>query len=182
MHRRYLSLGLLICLGLAGCASTPKKPLSLDQLGNFASYPLNDHSYRISYRADQRISFGTAEEITLLKAAQTTVQQGFRYFKVLEDPSNRTQKPPRQAVIYSSPNYYPYYYRRHPLFWPDPFYDVPQVVNIDPVEVSYTIECYKDTKKAPQDAFDAFLILQSLGQKYGVNSSGQVVAPVAAKP
>lgn len=38
------------------------------------------------------MSFGTAEEITLLKAAQTTVQNGFQFFRVLNDqvivPSN----------------------------------------------------------------------------------------------
>ena len=32
---------------------------------------------------------------------------------------------------------------------------ISQVVNIDPVQVSYTIECYRDQKQAPQDAFDA---------------------------
>ena len=54
---------------------------------------------------------------------------------------------------------------------------MPQVVTIDPVQVSYTIECYKDQKKAPNDAFDASLILQSLGQKYGLSPTGQVLAP-----
>ena len=67
--------------------------------------------------------------------------------------------------------YYPYgYYRRYPGFWPDPFYDMPRVVNIDPVQVSYTIECYKDQKKAPDDAFDTYLILKSLGQKIWTRS------------
>ncbi len=178
MNTLYITLGLAAAMSLSGCATTPKQPRSFDQLGSFASYPLNRSSYRISFQADAHTSYGTAEEITLVKAAQTTVLNGFRFFKVLDDPSNRTQKPPRQAVIYSSPSYYPYYYHRHPAFWPDPFYDVPQVVTLDPVEVSYTIECYKDTKSAPQDAFDAYLILQSLGTKYGVSPSGQVLQPL----
>ena len=46
---------------------------------------------------------------------------------------------------------------------------VSHVVNIDPVQVSYTIECYRDQKQAPQDAFDATLILKSIGQKYGLS-------------
>lgn len=181
MNKLCLSLAMAAVLALAGCATTPKKPRTFDQLGSFASYPLNRSSYRISFKADAHTSYGTAEEITLVKAAQTTVLNGFHFFKVLDDPSNRTQKPPRQAVIYSSPSYYPYYYR-HSAFWPDPFYDVPQVVTLDPVEVSYSIECYKDQKTAPQDAFDAYLILQSLGQKYGVSPSGQVLPPVTAQP
>ena len=73
-------------------------------------------------------------------------QNGFRYFTVVDDPSNARHKTQRQAVIYPTPSYYPYgYYRRHPAFWPDPFYDMPQVVNLDPIQVSYTIECFSDS-------------------------------------
>lgn len=98
------------------CHNTTKTQ-TFDQLGQFATYPLNNQIYRISFKADPNMSYGTAEEITLVKAAQTTIQNGFRYFKVMDDPSNQTQKPPRQAVVYSSPNYYPYgYYRRYPGF------------------------------------------------------------------
>ncbi len=34
--------------------------------------------------------------------------------------------------------------------------------------------------EAPSDAFDASLILQSLGQKYGLSPTGQVLAPQVA--
>lgn len=178
MKNHLLGLSLIAALSLSGCAMTPSKPLTFDQLGQFSHTPLNTHTYRISFQARPPISFGTAEEITLLKAAQTTVQNGFRYFKVLNDPSNRSQQPPRQAVIYPPAMYSPYIYsRRYPGFWPDPFDDMPRVVNIDPVQVSYTIECYKDQKKAPHEAFDATLILQSLGKKYGLSPTGQVLPP-----
>ena len=176
---KYLSLGAALAsvLILAGCATTPQKPRTFDQLGQFATYPLNNQIYRISFKADPNMSYGTAEEITLLKAAQTTLKNGYRYFTVVDDPSNARNKAPRQAVIYPSPSYYPYgYYRRHPAFWPDPFYDMPQVVNIDPIQVSYTIECFKTQDQSP-DAFDAQMILQSLGSKYGLSPSGDVLQP-----
>jgi hypothetical protein len=185
MKRFLLPLGMSIFL-LTACATTPKKPLTFDQLGTFNTYPLNAQTYRIAFEARPNMSFGSAEEITLVKAAQTTVQKGFRLFKVLDDPSNRNQQPPRQAVVYSAPTFSPYGYgygygygsRRHyPAFWSDPFYDLPQVVNLDPIQVSYTIELYANQDKAPQDAFDAYLILQSIGQKYGVSSTGQVLIP-----
>ena len=177
MKNNLIGLSMGLAIALSGCAMTPSKPLTFDQLGQFSNTPLNAQSYRISFQARPNMSFGTAEEITLVKAAQSTLQNGFRYFIVLNDPSYVNQ-PPRKAVVYPTPMYYPYgYYRRYPGFWPDPFYDMPQVVTIDPVQVSYTIECYKDQKKAPNDAFDASLILQSLGQKYGLSPTGQVLAP-----
>lgn len=183
MKNHILGFSLIAALTLSGCAITPSKPLTFDQLGQFSQTPLNAHSYRISFQARPNMSFATAQEITLLKAAQTTVHNGFRTFKVVNDPSNLSQQPPRQALVYPSAMYSPYAYsrygysRRHPGFWPDPFDDMPRVVNIDPVQVSYTIKCYKDQKKAPDDAFDAYLILQSLGAKYGLNPSGQVLQP-----
>ena len=184
MKKIFLGLAIIGSLALSGCATTPSKPRTFDQLGQFSNTPLNNKTYRISFVADSNMSYGTAEEITLVKAAQTTLKNNFRFFKVMDDPSNRAQKPPRQAVVYPNPPMYgPYgYYRRHPAFWPDPFYDTPQVVNIEPAQVSYTIECFKDQKSAPEDAFDAKLILQSLGSKYGLSVNGDVLQPEPPTP
>lgn len=177
MKKVILGLGIAAVIGLSGCASTPSKPLSFDQLGQFNATPLNQNSYRVSFDARPNMSFGTAEEITLVKSAQITVQHGFQYFKVVEDPSNRTQKPARQAIVYPSTMYAPYgYYRRSPYYWPNSFYDAPYSVTVEPAQVSYTIQCFKE-KQQPDDAFDARLILQSLGQKYGVGPNGNVLMP-----
>lgn len=180
------SLVIIAAIGLTtGCATTPKAPKTFNQLGQFSAVPLNQNTYRIGFQADQNMNYGVAEEITLIKAAQTAMQNGFQFFKVMDDPSNANQKPSRQTVIYSSPSFYPYgpygYYRHHPGFWPDPFYDTPQVVNIDPIQISYTIQCYKDQKRAPSEAFDASLILKSLGPKYGLSATGEVLLPEPPK-
>ena len=98
---------LLVALTFTGCASVPPQPRTFDQLGQFTAYPLNNKTYRVGFQADRNLSYGTAEEITLLKAAQTTVKNGFRYFTVVDDPSNARHKTQRQAVIYPTPSYYP---------------------------------------------------------------------------
>ncbi len=184
MKKILIGLAVATTLTITGCATLPSKPRTFDQLGQFSNTPPNAKTYRISFVADSNMSYGTAEEITLVKAAQTTLKNGFRFFKVMDDPSNRSQKPPRQAVVYPNPPMYgPYgYHRRHPAFWPDPFFDAPQVVNVEPAQVSYTIECFKDQKSAPQEAFDASLILQSLGQKYGLSPKGDVLQPEPSTP
>ena len=183
MKKYLFGLAVVASLTITGCATTPSKPLTFNQLGQFSSTPLNAKSYRVSFMAGSNMSYGTAEEIALVKSAQTTLQNGFRFFKVMNDPSNRTQQPPRQAVVYPTPMYYPYgYYRGYPGFWPSPFYDMPQVVTVEPAQVSYTIECFKDQKSAPSDAFDASLILQSLGQKYGLSPTGEVLQPQPTIP
>lgn len=182
MKKILFGLSAIALLTLSGCVTTPSQPLSFDQLGRYSSTPVNSSSYRIRFEARPNMSFSDAEEITLVKAAQVTLQQGFQFFKVIDDPSNRSQKPPRQAVVYPQNFGYPYGYgyRRYPGIWSDPFYNTPQVINIDPAQVSYTIECYKNHNSAPKEAFDARLILQSLGAKYGLGPRGEVLIPQAA--
>lgn len=178
MQKMIMSLTLLAALSLSGCVSLPAQPRTFDQLGQFSTVPLNAQTYRIRFQGNANMNFGTAEEITLVKAAQTASLNGFQFFKVMDDPSNRTQQPPRKTVVYPNSTLYPYGYglRRQGPFY-DPFYDTPQVLTLDPVQVAYTITCFKNSKTAPSDAFDARLILQSLGQKYGVSPTGQVLQP-----
>ena len=179
MKTTFIGLAMVAVLTLSGCASVPSKPRTFDQLGQFATVPLNAQTYRVSFQGNRDMSFGTAEEITLVKSAQVTLLNGFQFFKVMNDPSNRTPQPPRQAVVYPAPSFYPYGYPgygHYGGFYP-PMYNMPQIVTIDPVQVSYTIACFKDKKSAPSDAFDARLILQSLGQKYGVSPTGQILQP-----
>lgn len=181
MKKVYIGLLVLAMGAFGGCSTFPTKPVSFDQLGQFQTYPLNTNSFRVDFKTNRNLSYGAAEEIALLKSAQTTVKNGFQFFKVLDDPSNRNQKPPRQAVVYPTPMYNPYpygyYNHRHGPYYDPFFYSAPQVVQIDPTEISYTIECFKDKASAPSDAFDARLILQSLGQKYGVTPTGEVLPP-----
>lgn len=157
---------------LSACTTVAKTTKSFDQMGQFSHYPLNTHTYRISLQVPQHISYATAQEMTLLKSAQITVQQQYQYFKVLQDPSYSNQAP-RQAVVYNTPHYYSPFY--HPFYY-DPFFNTPQIVQIDPVQVSYHIEMYKENQQ-PKEAFDARLILQSLGQKYGVSATGETLIP-----
>jgi hypothetical protein len=182
MKKSLCGIGMVALLTLSGCVTIPSQPRTFDQLGNFSVTPLNNKTYRVGFQGSPNMSFGTAEEIALLKAAQTSAFQGYQYFKVLDDPSNRSQQRPRQAVVYPAPMHpYGYGYRRFPGYF-DPYYNFPpQVVNVDPVQVSYTIECYKDKKTAPSDAFEAQLILQSLGPKYGLSATGQVLQPQPAQ-
>ena len=88
MKKMIFAVAIAAALGFTGCATTPSKPLTFEQLGRYSATPLNAQSYRISFQARSNMSYGTAEEITLVKAAQTTLKNGYQYFKVLDDPSN----------------------------------------------------------------------------------------------
>ena len=50
MKKILIACALVTGLSLVGCASTPSKPLTFDQLGQFSNTPLNTSTYRISFQ------------------------------------------------------------------------------------------------------------------------------------
>lgn len=189
MHSWLKTVVVTIIMLSSGCViAPPSAPLSFHQLGQFQHVPLNANTYRIQFKANPQFSYSHAEEITLVKSAQFTLQEGYDFFKVIDDPSNRlNQQSPRQAVVYPSrPMFDPYPYSprygRYPAFWNDPFFDAPYTIDVDPIEVSYTIELYKK-QLAPGDAFEAQRILQALGEKYQLNADGteKIISPTPPK-
>ncbi|MBF7681852.1 hypothetical protein I2F27_00680 [Acinetobacter sp. B5B] len=182
--KTYLGLGFssLLIITASGCSTF--QPMTFNQLGNFSTYQLNEQTFRVSAKTSPNMSYGTTQEITLVKAAQITLQHGFTSFKILNDPSS-TNQPPRQAIVYTAPPpvFHPYgfYGPRSALFWNGPLDDFTQVVNIEPNEVAYSIICYKNTQNMPNDAFNATLILKSLGAKYGVAENGDILKPDVKK-
>lgn len=64
-----LSIGFALgtALLLGGCATTPHKPLTFDQLGQFSSYALNAQTYRISTRLVTISVMGLQKKLPWLK-------------------------------------------------------------------------------------------------------------------
>lgn len=190
MQIRHTILVLLLSmLTVSGC-STLKTPRTFASLGQFEQFQLNDDVYRVTYVANGYTRQQDAEEIALLHAAKVTLQHGYRYFQMINDPSSGTYVPPPLPIsafdIYMGG---PMYYQRGVFYRGNTAYDrfyggyyrdwgFP-----DRIQISYTIRCRK-TQEASQTAFDAQKILQSLGQKYALNADGsdQVVTPIPTAP
>lgn len=187
---------LIAALLLAGCVTAPPKPQSFASLGQFEQYQLNSALYRIRFTGDADMRVATAEEIALLKAAKTTLDAGYRYFRVIDQSKSA---PSRHSVVYpdgfsgnwATAWYGPYGLHRvhNPYYgrgwygpdWHDPFYEG-RVYNLDPVDVSYTIRC-SSTASPQGEEFDARLVMASLGPKYYLNADGTPrVQPPAQKP
>lgn len=49
MKNYLIGFSLIATLALSGCAMTPSKPLTFDQLGQFSQTPLNTQSFRIGF-------------------------------------------------------------------------------------------------------------------------------------
>ncbi|AXI04232.1 CC0125/CC1285 family lipoprotein [Aquirhabdus parva] len=170
---------------LSSCATTPS---SFAELGKYDQFKLNTNIFRVTYQARNESTAARAEEIALLKAAQVTVQNGYRYFEITDKllPSDQPN-----VIVAANPmfNYYGsfgYYggYGRYPFrhsigyigydypLYPQAYYGVPQKVI-----VSYTIHCSNTAKPDENGQYDATIILTSLGPRYGLNPDGSPILP-----
>lgn len=171
----------LSALLLASCASLQSR--SFSSLGQFEDFQLNDQLYRVRYVGNGYTSQSEAEQIALVQAARITVQNGFRYFTVIEDGSVSRVVPQQRAWNagvgvyggYGSAYYYPYSHNGgwylHDRFQSAYFsnWDF-----MDRIQVNYTIAVTK-TKSNQQTQFDAPTILRSLGSRYRLNPDGSEV-------
>lgn len=181
IRRSLLSHVLLVSLSallLTSCASLQQR--SFSSLGQFEDFQLNDQLYRVRYVGNGYTSQSEAEQIALVQAARITIQNGFRYFTVVEDGSVSRVVPQQRAWNagigvyggYGSGYYYPYSHNGgwylHDRFQSAYFsnWDF-----MDRVQVNYTIAVTK-TKSNQQTQFDASTILRSLGSRYRLNPDG----------
>ncbi|MFZ3192939.1 MAG: hypothetical protein WA154_07020 [Moraxellaceae bacterium] len=191
MLRRIWLVGLCAVL-LSSCASLQYR--SFSSLGQFEDFQLNDELYRVRYVGNGYTSQSEAEQIALVQAARITVQNGYRYFSVVEDGSvSRVvpQQRPWNAGLgvyggYGSGYYYPY---SHPNMYGGGWYLHDRFQSayfsnwdfMDRVQVNYTIAVTK-TKSRQQTQFDAQTILRSLGTRYRLNPDGSEIPRGAAQP
>ena len=87
MKRLVLSLSLL-SLACAGCA-TSYQP-SQGNSGGFSEVQWDDHTFQVSFHGNRSTTIERAQELTLLRSADLTLQNGFSYF-VISDSKLRKE-------------------------------------------------------------------------------------------
>jgi len=77
-------LATLLLLGLVGCA-TGYQPKSFT--GGYTDMKLQDNIYRVTFKGNGYSSMERAGDFALLRSAEVTIQNGYKYFIVLETNS-----------------------------------------------------------------------------------------------
>ena len=87
--RDYLLLGAAV-LSLAACASsTPYAPASSNGYG-FTDQKIEDDRFRITFRGNSQTSRDAVETYLLLRSAELTLANGYDYFVVVEDETDKS--------------------------------------------------------------------------------------------
>jgi hypothetical protein len=80
--RHFWILGVLSCVIIYGCSNQKhhEKFSSLRQKGTY----VDDHKYVVEFRGGGVTSYQKAKQYAYMRAAQATLSQGYRYFKVVK--------------------------------------------------------------------------------------------------
>jgi hypothetical protein len=74
-------LTVLLCLSLAGCATGYH---SKGLTGGYSNMKLQDNIFKVTFNGNAYLSMEKARDFALLRSAEITIENGYKYFVVLE--------------------------------------------------------------------------------------------------
>jgi hypothetical protein len=156
---------LFAALMLAGCA-TPYQRVGFT--GGYSETQLGDNIFQVSFRGNGYTSRERASDFSLLRAAELTLEKGFRYFVIVESEKNTKigtyTTPTRSYTTGSAYGYGNYAYGSATTTTYGG-----QTYIISKPRATNTILCFKEKPKINGLVFDAEFVIKSIKQKYGIN-------------
>lgn len=151
MH--FLFIFALMVVMLSGCATT-YQPTGFT--GGYSETRLGENIFQVSFRGNGFTSPGRASDFTLLRSAETTLENGFRYFAVVEserDSKIGTYTTPTTSQIIGN--------TITTTGGQTYFFSKPRASN--------TILCFERKPATDGLIFDAEFIVRTIRQKYNLN-------------
>lgn len=142
---------------LSGCATDYQKD---SYTGGFSSTQLGENMYQVSFRGNGFTSRRRAADFTLLRSAELTLENGFRYFAIVgAEKSTNVATMTTPTTSFTTPTGYgsatTTTYGGHTFFVSKP-------------NTTNTILCFKDKPKSGV-VYNAKFVANALRQKYGLN-------------
>lgn len=83
---------ILLCLGLIGCATTYRKYRNFPNYDGYYHLKLQDDIFKVSFAGNQFTASSDVNNYALLRSAEVALQNGYKYFLILEkEAGNRVQ-------------------------------------------------------------------------------------------
>ena len=148
---------------LAGCA-TPYQPVGFG--GGYSETQLAPDVFRVYVRGNGYTSMERAQDFALLRAAELTLQQGFKYFAIIDESSSTdisTYTTPGSSQTTGTANVYGGY----GTYSGTTTYNPPQTETVHEPRSSIAVRCFAD-KPDSTNTFDAEFLQRSIKAKYAI--------------
>ena len=143
----------LLSLSLFGC-STPYQ--STGVAGGFSETQLDKNVFRVAFVGNGYTRPTQVEDFALLRSAELTLKNGFRYFAILNEKSGK------DISTYTSPSYSTVSSTGKITTWGG------DTDFISKPSSTMTIVCFGEKPSTSSLVYDADFIYKSIGGKYGV--------------
>jgi hypothetical protein len=155
-------LAMAVALMLAGCATSYQ---SHGLMGGYSDTQIGPDMFRVSFGGNGYTSGERAQDFTLLRAAELTLQHGFRYFIIVEEKNTtKVSTSATPGYAYTSGSFY------RGRYVSSTFYSPPTSYTTERPESGLLIKCYED-KPDLNNVLDADFLQQSLTRKYGIEKN-----------
>jgi hypothetical protein len=158
-------LAAVACALVAGCATT-YQPMAFS--GGYSETALAENVFKVSFAGNGYIGADTVSDYALLRSAEVTIENGFRYFIITDERSYSTNS---TFTTPTTTNAYVTGYGNSAYGTATTYGG--QTYNVSKPSSSNLIVCFKD--KPEGFAFDAEFVSKSLKRKYGLNEIQQQV-------
>lgn len=168
MRRISRKLGIMVlglCLGVAGCATGYQK---VGLTGGYSNMKIQDNIFKVQFRGNAYTSREKTEDFALLRCAEVALENGYRYFVVLEEKSSSKKgayTTPVQANTYGTVNVYgnsgSYHQNTTVTGGQTHFFSKPSTQT--------TIQCFKEKpENIPVIVYDAEQVKTNTKEHYGI--------------
>ncbi|MFH0772636.1 MAG: hypothetical protein V1933_08465 [Candidatus Omnitrophota bacterium] len=159
-----LYLVLLLGLGLVGCATGYARR---GFTGGYSDMKLQDDIYRVAFNGNAYCGGGRAEDFTLLRCAELTLEQGYKYFVIIDEKSGiatSSYTTPiatgrNVTVIGNSASYSS-----------KTTYSGGQTYTFSKPSTCNTIKCFKEKPDISTMVYDAVQVERNLKNAYGIKN------------
>jgi len=155
----------LFAILLTSCA-TPYQPLSFS--GGYNSVALDSNIFKVSFRGNGDTSGERAEDFALLRSAEITIKNGYKYFSIM-DKNNSTDYSSFTTPANTITTANSYGYGGVTSFQANSTTYGGQNFLISKPSATNVIKCFKEKPEGQDLIFDAAFLIKSIKSKYQLN-------------
>ena len=163
MRKEFTVVVAMIFFGLAGCATSYHvRGLT----GGFDDTQLAPDVFRVVFSGNGYTSGERAQDFAMLRAADLTLQHGFKYFALINENDSTTEQS-FTTTGHANTTGEVYAYGNNATYSSNTTYTPGQTYTFHKPKSGLMIRCFA-TKPEGISVFDAAFLRQSLGSKYGI--------------
>lgn len=151
---------------MQGCATGYK---SNGFTGGYSETQLDENVFKVSFRGNGYTRRERAEDFTLLRSAELALENGYKYFVII-DSSSHTRNSTYTTPVTSHTTANAYGTGNYAYGTATTTTSGGQTYNISKPSTSNTIVCFKE-KPAAGFSYNAEFIYKNVSQKYGINNN-----------